>query len=140
MNKFQNDLKFGSIYERETLKYFDYDDYKFNNDYRFDIIFNDNLKVEVKADRLAHKTNNICIEFKYNNNDSGINKTESSRYFYYIIKPDNTYDIYNISVKKIKKYILKEKYKKIVNSGDKAKSYLFDLSVFEKYKLCNLRY
>lgn len=40
-------------------------------------ILNGAKKIEVKTDRMAHKTGNIAVEFRYKGNPSGISKTEA---------------------------------------------------------------
>ena len=49
---------------------------------------------EVKADRQAHTTGNIAIEFEYNNKPSGISVTRADYYAYYVVKPYNLFDLY----------------------------------------------
>ena len=132
-SNFRKDLNFGMKYEREALIYFTHKEYIFNNDYKYDILFDDNLKVEVKSDRLAYKTNNICIEYMYKNKPSGITKTEASIYIYFIIKPDNTYSLYKIPVDILKEFIENKQYIKDLKTGEGAMSYLFNLSVFSDY-------
>ena len=53
--------------------------------------------IEVKADSRSKYTNNYAIECRYNDNDSGINSTESD---YYAILNDKTFNIIKISTLK----------------------------------------
>lgn len=140
MNKFISDLKFGNFYELKLLEHIDYDEYKISegNFKPYDLkILKDNkyIRYEVKADRLAYKTGNIAIEFQYNDKNSGITLTRAKYYSYFIVKPDNSYELYIVPVKIIKQLIQDKKYKKIVNGGDSysSKMYLFDLKLFSKY-------
>jgi|TARA_R110000868_G_scaffold365726_1_gene628610 hypothetical protein len=65
-----------------------------NSDFKYDLIFGIegelsfadlvNKKVEVKRDRVAHKTGNIFIEYESRNKPSGISTSKSDFYAYYI--------------------------------------------------------
>ena len=72
---------------------------KFNSDFKYDLllgnvgenIISELLKdstIEVKMDFLAHKTNNIFIEFRSRNKLSGISTTQAEFWFYIILKKD----------------------------------------------------
>lgn len=138
---FTNDLKFGQSYEAEAIQYyintgFILIDNSINKgcfrDYDFIVSKGDeNLKIEVKADRLAHKTGNICIEYECNGKPSGIETTKADNYIYYIVN-SNTY---NIPVKVIKEYIKNRKYIRVVKGGDRYASnmYLFKINLFNNY-------
>ena len=134
---FLEDLKMGNQYELETLKFYTYTTYKLNNDYKYDLLLDDNIKIEVKADRMTYKTNNICIEYECNNKPSGISRSEASIYCYYVVKPDMGYDLYKIPVEDIKVMITNNLYKRSMNGGDgwRSKFYLFDISHFRKYQI-----
>jgi hypothetical protein len=69
----------------------------FNNDYKYDFITDDNIKYEVKADKMALKTQNYFIEFEGYGKLSGISTTEAH---FYILS--NTVNYYLISVEKLK--------------------------------------
>jgi hypothetical protein len=45
----------------------------------------DGIYYEVKSDRKAHATNNICIEYECSQKPSGINVTQADFYVYFII-------------------------------------------------------
>ena len=138
---FKNDLEFGQSYELELLKYIDYDKYiqsqgKFKP-YDIKIYKNDKItRYEVKSDRITYYTGNITIEYECFNNPSGIATTRAKYYAYFVVKPNNSYDLYIIPVKKIKQYIERKKYLKISSGGDYhlSKFYLFNKSKFQKYK------
>jgi hypothetical protein len=51
-------------------------------------IFNDGKLVEVKSDRLAHKTGNVYIEYECRNKPSGI-ATTTAHYWIYRIQQNN---------------------------------------------------
>jgi len=140
MNKFFKDLNFGQIYENELAKYLQpfYKsirriDGKFKP---YDLICDDKIKYECKCDRLSFKTGNIAIEFKCNNQNSGISSTESDYYAYYIIKNKSDYDFYIIPTEDLRNKINDKKYKRIVKGGDgwRSEMYLFDLAIFKEYK------
>jgi hypothetical protein len=105
----------------------------------YDIIHN-GQKYEIKSDRWTYKTKNVCIEFLYKNNPSGISTTTSEYWVYYVVNPNNKdvlYEYYyEIPVIYIKDLIEKSKYKKKQNMGDGFKSscYLFDQSLFIQFK------
>lgn len=137
---FTNDLKFGQSYENKAIEYYVNNGYKLIDnsinkgcfkDYDFIVSNGDELKIEVKADRLAYKTGNICIEFECNNKPSGIETTKADIYMYYIINGNN----YCIPVNIIKDYINDNKYIRIVKGGDRYMSnmYLFKINLFNNY-------
>ncbi len=139
---FENDLSFGNEYERKLIDYIEHDKYIIKEGYfpYYDIKFKKDGKktrYEVKADRLSYKTCNMAIEFECSNKPSGIQISRSDYYAYFVLKPNNNYDLYIIPTKKIKKEINKENYKKIINGGDGGRSrmYLFNLGTFHKYKI-----
>jgi|LULN01.1.fsa_nt_gb hypothetical protein len=78
-------------------------------------------KIEVKRDRKAWRTKNICIEFRQGKNakPSGISTTKSDYYCYIFTKDDKSYVYLIISVERLKK-IVKRYYdpKKIIIAGD----------------------
>lgn len=139
--KFENDLKFGNEYEKRYIEYKNFQNYNQPKGYfkEYDIICYDEeekgIKYEVKTDRRANETGNICIEYLCSGKDSGIRTTTANIYVYIILKNEG-YDIYEIPTKKIRKYIKKEKYTKIRNTDNgKSEFYLFSINTFSKYKI-----
>ena len=139
---FVEDLKFGKKYENELLKYIIYDSYNLADglfkDYDLKININQkSITYEVKADRLTYKTNNIAIEYECSKKDSGISTTKSDFYAYFIIKPNDNYDLYIIPTEDIKTFIKENKFIRIVNGGDNynSKMYLFNVNIFKKYNI-----
>ncbi len=67
---------------------------EYRNDFAYDLAFGQegekafvnltNKKVEVKRDRVAHKTGNIFIEYESRGKPSGIATTQSDYYAYFI--------------------------------------------------------
>jgi hypothetical protein len=141
-NNFTNDLKFGNKYEEELLKHLRYDSYEIMKGYfkPYDIIIKDNYKeykIEVKSDRLTHKTGNICIESECNGKQSGISTTEADAWAYFEVVNDDKmeYNLYIIPTNIIKKAIKNIKYSRCLKGGDnyKSKFYLFNKNIFDKY-------
>lgn len=139
MNKFINDLEFGQEYEKKLISIMCMTDYTISDGLfkDFDIVDNSNKETfyEVKADRMAYKTNNIAIEFQCNNKPSGIETSKANYWAIFIIKENNKNDLYIISRKRLLKFIRKDLYHNIVRGGDNKKSlmYLFDLDLFKNY-------
>lgn len=137
---FFKDLELGEKYEIEFLKYISYDTYEKSKgvfkDYDL-LIKKDDIQTtyEIKVDRLACKTNNICIEYKYKLQPSGIETTKSDYYGYFIINNYLPDKVYIIPTNYIKQSINEKKYKKSMSGGDSKKStfYLFSLDVFNKF-------
>jgi hypothetical protein len=91
MNKFKRDLQQGKKYERLATDYFDYDDLYMSKGYCKEYDFccvkgGEKTYVEVKSDRLAGKTGNLCIEYEYKGKPSGINATTADYWMYFILK------------------------------------------------------
>jgi hypothetical protein len=137
---FKSDLIFGNKYEQEFVNYLGYDNFKIIEghfkEYDIEIVI-DNVIIyfEIKADRLTHKTNNICIEYECNNKPSGITTTKANHYGYFEIINDNEYRLYVIPVNIIKKNINKKLYNRCINGGDgyRSKFYLFNKDIYSKY-------
>lgn len=139
---FKKDLEFGQLYERIFIEHEKLQNYKLSEGKfkEYDIIDNDNnIKYEVKTDRLSHKTGNICIEYECNNKPSGINTTQADYYIYFVLDNED-YTIYKIPVEKIKLMINDKSLKlKSVKGGDGFRSslYLFKVHLFNEYKYYN---
>jgi len=144
---FYDCLEFGEKYQKLFVKIIKANDYKIMTGYfkeydiiinKYDEIFNENIPIlyEIKADNVAYKFNNFCIEFECSKKPSGISTTTSDYYGYFIIYPSGNYDLYIIPVYQIKKVIEDKKYKFIKKGGDRkaSKFYLIDFSIFSKYK------
>lgn len=137
---FINDLKLGQKYENKLLQILSYDSFNHQCGYckEYDLtITKDNIttKYEVKSDRMAINTNNIAIEFECNSKPSGITTTHALIYAYFIIKPDDLFDLYLIPVEDLKKMINEKKYKRLVKGGDKwlSRMYLISLTDLKQY-------
>jgi len=146
MKNFKEDLEFGNKYEKEFLEHIDYDNFEImkGNFKPYDIIVNHKdkeFKIEVKSDRLTHRTGNICIEYSCRGKPSGITTTQSGCYGYFEVINDNEmiYNLYIIPTKTIKKAIKDKKYHRCINGGDDYASrfYLFNKDIFKKYLMYN---
>lgn len=140
---FRKDLEFGMKYELKSIMYYQDNDYDLIihsktkvSQYDFIISKDDQeYKIEVKADRLAYKTGNICIEYEgKNKRKSGISITEADYYNYYIINDRAEYEFYIIPVNDIKEMIKDKLYhRKISVYYGNSKCYLFKKEKFKKY-------
>tara|TARA_E500000305_G_scaffold65974_2_gene52480 strand:- start:410 stop:826 length:417 start_codon:yes stop_codon:yes gene_type:complete len=113
---FRNDLKFGKSYELKAIGHIERSKFNLGNFLHqsvglcceYDLKFEKGL-IEVKADRMVHKTNNWFIEFNYKDKPSGYLTSKSDYYClvdtyncdYYLVKIDDLIDIcstINVSV------------------------------------------
>lgn len=141
MNNFIRCLNNGKFYEKECLKYINHKSYiqsvGYCKEWDIEIINhkNKNIKIEVKSDRHINKTNNICIEYKCNNQPSGITSSTSKYWVIFEVYNENDYNMYIIKSKIIKQMIKDKRYKRDVKGGDgyRAQLYLFDKSLFKDY-------
>ena len=134
---FDDDLDLGVSYEKRAVDYFDHTEYEHKTGYfkDYDLIFDNNIKVEVKIDRLGMNTGNLCIEYMYNNIESGISSTKSDYYLYFMVGANNEY-IYKIPTDKIREAILNNNFRSIdCGDGRKSKCYLINREIFKDYLL-----
>jgi len=138
---FQKDLKLGQNYEMKFIELMKFKKYHQPKGYfkYFDIEVYDIpekvIKYEIKSDRLANKTGNLCIEFECSKKASGIITTQADYYGYFILKENNEFDLYVIPVSVIRDMINKKSYTRIMKGGDgwKACFYLFKINLFSNY-------
>jgi hypothetical protein len=143
MNKFYECLDQGKIYEVETLKYLDYDSFSFNDNNAYDIaIIKDDKKtfIEVKSEKLASKTGNICVEYYCRGKPSGISVTKAEYYFIYVVISDVKYRVFKVPTNDIKEMIKNKLFIRECNGGDNmaSKMYLFSIKSLQKYELTSL--
>jgi|TARA_R110000851_G_scaffold109897_3_gene232343 hypothetical protein len=63
-----------------------------------------NITVEVKTDRLAAKTGNLAIEFKYKGKPSGILTTKADEWFFVVLEEDGSVRYrFNVPTARLKK-------------------------------------
>ena len=144
MEKFNRNLKQGLNYEKEAIKYFKYDKAEFSEgyftDYDIKLIRDEDIKfLEVKSERYASISGNLCIEYNYKNKPSGINKTKANYWVHFVLHTDKglygnviSHDCYIFPIKKLKKIL---KGCRTVKSGDNkyCKSYLLPLTKCKNY-------
>lgn len=119
---FHKDLKLGQKYEQLSLNYFKYKSVEFpKGKFKpYDYILDDKIKVEVKCDRLGHKTGNLAIEYYCFDKPSGITTTDAHYWMYFIIHPDKV-DCYKFPVSDLRELI---KDCRKVKGGDGWKSHM----------------
>lgn len=142
MNTFDKDLIIGQKYEKLFINYIDYDKCRISSGLKkeYDIktyLNGKKIKYEIKADRIAFKTNNIPIEHHCSGIKSGILTTRAHFYGIFIIKDDNEFDLYIIPIDFIKQLIKDNKYFRDIRGGNSYLSqfYLFNLGLFNDYKI-----
>lgn len=134
---FDDDLDLGVSYEKRAVDYFDHTEYEHKTGYfkEYDLIFDNNIKVEVKIDRLGINTGNFCIEYMYNNIESGISSTKSDYYLYFMVGNSKEY-VYKIPTVKIREIIKNNNFRSIdCGDGRRSKCYLINREVFKDYLL-----
>ena len=98
-------------------------------------LLNGGKKVEVKTDRMAHKTGNIAVEYQYKGYPSGISKTEAD-YWAFVLNENKI--VLLIQTEELKR-IGREYFKKgkVVNGGDdnNSKMILIPLVELVKFKV-----
>lgn len=143
-DKFIQDLEFGELWEARLIPRVDNFSYEFPEvkdrskwDIKFYVNPDEVLRIEVKADRMMHKTNNIAIEFMCNDKPSGIDISKALVWAIWEVIPDKKPSLYMIPRQILRLAIKDGKYKRIVKGGDLGRSsmFLFDKSVFKDYLL-----
>lgn len=147
MNKFKNDLLQGQIYEKKCLDYLDYDTVEYPpagkfKDYDLTIIKKVEGKdirttIEVKSDRQASSTNNLCIEYECNNKPSGLTSTKADIWIYFIVFKD--YDeCYKIPTDELKELVKGTK-KVIGGDSNLSKMYLLNKNKLQNYLIYSIK-
>jgi len=139
---FQKDLEFGRYYEIEFMKHIEHDrfeqspdDQKFS-EYDLKVFHNDKITTyEIKADKQALQTNNLCIEYQNRNGGkSGISASRADYYIFMCLDPISGYTIYKIPRKELIKMINRQEFdKQIIVKDSGNKCVLFNLNKFKKY-------
>jgi len=144
MNKFTGCLDQGKFYERETLKYIEYDTHCFSvgKCKEWDIeIYKNKVPIyyEVKSETNAFKYGNLCIEYEYDEKKSGIDATIADYWVHYAIssKELNIYKLFIIPTPELRQMILDKKYLRKITGGDRnlSRCYLFSMTSLEKYNV-----
>ena len=136
MSNFNYCLAQGKKYERETLKYIEYDTCEFSQGYckEWDLqTTKDGVKTiyEVKSERYAGHSKNLCVEYAYNGVLSGVRATSADIWVHFAIMTDGSHICYFIPIADLRQLVADKKYiKNIVGGGDGKKSsfYIFRMS------------
>lgn len=89
------------------------------------------VKIEVKADRLAHKTQNLVWEQVTSGHIGCFAKTEADFIMYYTVGDG---ELYIFRPKEVRRYI-ERSHKKLISMGDNAEGYLLKINELLKEKL-----
>lgn len=141
--KFKRNLTQGQLYEKKCLDYLEFDSVEYPpsgvvfKDYDLTIIKDDiKTTIEVKSDRQASKTNNLCIECECSGKPSGISSTKADYWMYFIVFP--TYDeCYKIPTNKLKE-LVKNKQKIIGGDNRLTRLYLLNKNTLQEYLINKL--
>jgi hypothetical protein len=89
---------------------------------------------EVKADRLAYKYGNAFVEFECSSVPSGIAASEADIWFYFMVRPDTSYECYKIPRKELLEFC-KGCVVKAGGDGYRAKGYIIPLTDLKNYRV-----
>jgi len=136
---FRNDLEFGTKYEEIALnEYIEYDNYERPPKEKrlfYDFLITKGetlLKYEIKADRMAYKTHNLCIELFNNDKLSGLSSTEADYYIYFIINNRTVVRVYKIPTEALR-VLVKDREIKSGGDGRKSKFVLLNIDIVKEY-------
>jgi hypothetical protein len=96
-------------------------------------IFTSGKKVEVKTDRLAHKTGNVFIEYESRGKPSGVS-TSDAHYWIYIIDESKSAIILDVNILKDKLRKFHKEGRYLMNGGDNDTSKGFLIPIHELFK------
>jgi len=136
MSTFFSDLAFGKSYEAYAMQILcqECTPAPAGRFKPYDFI-SDNIKYEVKSDKLTYKTGNLFIEYECSSQASGITTSEAQMLFYFVINEDGTPDrIYLIETGFLKNLIASSDFR-TVSGGDgyRAKGYLIPENHVKNY-------
>ena len=139
MTTFNSDLVFGQRFEHELLDWLpNHENAHFPEaglHSGFDLTI-DGYTFEVKSDRMAAKTGNLCIEHRNGVCPSGINATTADYWALFIIVNGNAERLYVIPTIALKNIIRKFKPRSVFG-GDykKTQMYLIPEKLFSQYRV-----
>lgn len=139
MTTFNSDLAFGQRFEHELLDWLpNHENAHFPEaglHSGFDLTI-DGLTYEVKSDRRANKTGNLCIEHRNGVCASGINVTTADYWALFVIVNNEADRLYIIPTNELKQMIRKYKPRSVFG-GDYKKSqmYLMPENLFSQYRV-----
>jgi hypothetical protein len=86
---------------------------------------------ECKADRRAHTTGNLCIEYEHTGVPSGLSITEADYWLYFIVKPDG-YSLLKIPTSVLRASIT-DGTRRWYTDGGNSRFYLLPVVDFKQY-------
>jgi len=120
--KFDIDLKYGQVREKQVLNIFA------------------NKKIEVKTERdWWEKTGNIALEYECNGKPSGISATQSDYWIHILAKGNKNHCMLVFEVPRLKKIINKYKdtHTRMVGDGGRSKCVILPIKkLFDKEIIC----
>lgn len=138
---FADDLALGNKYQDVCIKLLGITNYRImeGNFKEFDTISVEDGKIvlrEFKADRIAHTTGNLAIEFMSHFKPSGINVTTADYWCHYVI---GTEELYNIPVTVLKDMLNRQLYHEIkhIGMGENKTIFLIKKDLLKDYLLKN---
>jgi hypothetical protein len=137
---FRRDLNFGQKYENISTTFTGFDRIvlapnKPQSYWDYYTVKGDKkICYEVKADRLAHRTGNLVIEFQCNKKPSGLTATKADYWYYFVVDNNGNYDVYKFPVDELKELVIKENCQKINGgNGYRSKMYVLKKDKCDKY-------
>jgi hypothetical protein len=98
----------------------------------------DGVAYEVKSDRRAYQTGNLCIEYEHTQVPSGISITKADYWIYFVICPEAVgYKVYKIPVSVIKEAVEMAPVRTWYTDGGNSKFYLVPSFIFKDYLMIN---
>jgi hypothetical protein len=132
------DLALGHKYEDEAIKLLGEGkieqaprNKKFSD---WDFKHND-IAYEVKSDRRAYQTGNLCIEYEHSNVPSGISVTKADYWLYFVIIPDIQipYRLYKIPTSVLNNVVSNPETRTWYTDNGNSRFYLVPYSLFNDY-------
>lgn len=89
------------------------------------------MKIEVKTDRLGHRTGNFVYETKSNSNEGCLSRSQADVVFYYLSETQTLYLVYLGSLRQY----LSQVYYREIPMGDGARGYLVPFDVLLRKRI-----
>lgn len=141
---FTADLAFGKKYQEIAKKYYarDGEEVLENPEGLFKAYdYKTTLgKYEVKSDRLAYKygCRTMFIEYECNGKPSGINSTEADFWFYFMVKPSGSFEVYRIPTDILKKECSATLRMIAGGDGGRVRGHIVAVEKLQEYKLVSV--
>jgi hypothetical protein len=136
---FALDLPFGKRYEKLAVEMLGDGDVEMAPDYAFsDWDFrHGNLAYEVKADRRASSTGNLCFEYEHTGVPSGISISKADEWIVFIIRPGSAgcdgHRSYKIPLSRIREVCAEPGTRRASCDGGNSRFYLVPVSRFSEF-------